>query len=88
MNVTFDKSFDKSLDKLKNQQIKSRISKIIEKCETANKLTDIPNLKKMTSFTSYYRIKIGDYRVGIEFDGTTIDFVIVAHRKDIYKVFP
>ncbi|MDD2983398.1 MAG: hypothetical protein PHQ74_08415 [Crocinitomicaceae bacterium] len=42
----------------------------------------------MTSFTSFYRFKIGDYRIGVELENDTINFVIVSHRKDIYKVFP
>lgn len=88
MNVTFDKSFSKKLDKLKNQQLKEQIIFIVESCEKAKKITDIPNIKKMKGYTSYYRIKEGVYRIGIEFDGSTIDFITVAHRKDIYNVFP
>lgn len=88
MNVTFDKSFSKKLDKLRNQQLKTRIKSVIESCANAEKITDIPNIKKMTSFTTYYRIKVGDYRIGIDFDGTTIDFITIAHRKDIYSIFP
>lgn len=64
MKVGSDKSFSKSLDKLKNEQVKKRIISLIEKCEAAEKLTDISNLKKMTSFTNFYRIKLGDYRIG------------------------
>ena len=60
MNLTFDKSFSKSLDNLKNEQVKLRIISVIEKCEAAEKLSDISNAKKMTSFTGYYRIKVGN----------------------------
>jgi mRNA interferase RelE/StbE len=88
MKVTFERSFSKGIDKLKNQQVKNRIIKLIEKCEEAKVITDIPNVKKMTSFSSFYRFKIGDYRIGVELENDTINFVIVSHRKDIYKVFP
>lgn len=47
MNVTFDKSFSKKLDKLKNQQLKEQIIFIVESCEKAKKITDIPNIKKI-----------------------------------------
>jgi mRNA interferase RelE/StbE len=88
MKVGFDKSFSKSLDKLKNEQVKKRIISLIEKCEAAEKLTDISNLKKMTSFTNFYRIKLGDYRIGLEYEDDTLIFIVVAHRKDIYDIFP
>lgn len=46
MKVTFERSFSKGIDKLKNQQVKDRIIKLIEKCEEAKVITDIPNVKK------------------------------------------
>ena len=88
MNVIFDKSFSKSIDKLKNQQIKDRIFKLIEKCENVQTISELPNLKKLSSFTTFYRFKIGDYRIGLEIENDTIYFILVAHRKDIYKIFP
>ncbi len=88
MKVVFDKSFSKSLDKLKNKQVKERLIRLIEKCEDANNLSELSNIKKMTSFISFYRFKIGDYRVGVEVEDDSIYFIIVAHRKDIYNVFP
>jgi mRNA interferase RelE/StbE len=43
----------------------------------------------MVGFSNFYRIRIGDYRVGIELlDLDTILFIAIAHRKDIYKTFP
>ncbi len=34
------------------------------------------------------RIRIGDYRLGIIFDGETLIFERVLHRKEIYRYFP
>jgi mRNA-degrading endonuclease RelE of RelBE toxin-antitoxin system len=48
----------------------------------------IKNLKKLTGYDTYYRIRIGDYRLGIKVDGETVYFVVIEHRKDIYKGFP
>lgn len=88
MEVTFDKSFSKSLDKINSKLTLAKIEKAIIQCEEASKISDIANLKKMKGYKSYYRIKIGDYRIGIEIENNVIDFVIVSHRKDIYKIFP
>jgi mRNA interferase RelE/StbE len=88
MEVTFDKSFSKCLDKINNKLALGRTEKAILKCEEAEELKQIPNLKKMVGYKNYYRIKIGDYRIGIEIKDNIIDFIVIAHRSKIYKIFP
>ena len=89
MIIEFDKSFSRSLDKLKDSNIKKRIEQIILDFDRANSIIDIKNIKKLVGFKSYYRIRIGDYRLGIELKTATIArFIVIAHRKDIYKIFP
>ncbi|MFA5974486.1 MAG: type II toxin-antitoxin system RelE/ParE family toxin [Lentimicrobiaceae bacterium] len=89
MNVVFDKSFSKCIDKIRDQKVKERIIKIIISVEKADSIEKIPQIKKMVGWSNYYRIKFGDYRLGIELDNNnTIRFIIIAHRKDIYRNFP
>ena len=89
MIVEFDKSFEKSLQKIKNKSLFSRIESIILECEKSNSLSEISNLKKLIGFKNYYRIRIGEYRLGVELiDTKTIRFILIAHRKDIYRSFP
>jgi len=89
MNISFDRSFDKSLDKIQDKNLKKRIEKIILSVEDAVAIESIPNLKKMQGFKSFYRIRVGDYRIGVELKSVeTVRFLIIAHHKDIYKVFP
>lgn len=88
MIVTFDKSFSKSLDKIGNAIALKNTAKAIEKCENAKNLSEIPNLKKLKGYKNYYRIKIGDYRIGNEIENDIIDFVLISHRKNIYNLFP
>jgi mRNA interferase RelE/StbE len=89
MIVEFDKSFEKSLDKIKNKSLFLQIEKTILKFEKSKSLADLPNIKKLTGFKNYYRLRIGEYRLGFEkIDENTIRFILIAHRKDIYKLFP
>jgi mRNA interferase RelE/StbE len=88
MKILFESSFDKDIRKLINKEIKLALLQIIASAKTAKSLREIKNLKKLRSIGSYYRIKIGDYRVGVEYDSNTIIFVRCLHRKDIYKYFP
>ncbi len=89
MIVLFDKSFIKSLDKLKDKQVKERLKTLINSMEAAHTIVDLPNLKSMKGHPGFYRIRIGDYRVGFELTAKNeILLVLVAHRKEIYKRFP
>ncbi len=51
-------------------------------------LSEISSLKKMQGYETLYRIRLGDYRIGIEVVGEQVVFVRMLHRKDIYRYFP
>ncbi len=89
MELFFDASFEKSIRKIKDKNLKGKLLELIELFEKADTLSSIPTLKKMTGFQHYYRVRLGSYRVGFELlEGNKILFIIVAHRKEIYKYFP
>ena len=89
MKVEFDKSFLKSLEKIKDSRTLKKIDRIIIECENSKKISEIPNIKKLTGFSNYFRIKSGNYRIGCELTSkSVIRFIIILHRKDIYKKFP
>ncbi len=89
MYVEFDKAFYKSLDKVNDPTVKKKIEKIIIEIDNAKSLNEIRNIKKLIGFQYYYRIRLGNYRIGFELkNGVTLRFIVIAHRKDIYKVFP
>jgi mRNA interferase RelE/StbE len=50
--------------------------------------SEIKNYKKLKGSFNTFRIKLGQYRIGIFIDNDTVEFVIILHRKDIYKYFP
>jgi mRNA-degrading endonuclease RelE of RelBE toxin-antitoxin system len=50
-----------------------------------DKKYDISNIK---GFRGYYRVRLGDYRIGFKKEREFIVFMRVKHRKDIYKNFP
>ena len=51
-------------------------------------LSQIPNLGKLKGYRNYYKIRFGDYRVGLRYEDDTLIFERVLHRKDIYKYYP
>ena len=88
MKVEFKKSFLKELKKLKNNHLKDSIFDCIIQVESAQDVSNIRNLKKMSGYDVYYRIRVGDYRIGIKIENEIVYFVVFEHRKDIYKGFP
>ena len=88
MKVEFLSKFNKDLEKLDVEHVKNAALKAIRIVEKAKHLTDIPNIKKLTGHKSAYRIKIGDYRIGLFIEGDVAEFARIHHRKDIYTFFP
>ncbi len=89
MIVEFDKSFIKSLTKIHDRKILERIANKILVLEKSQSLNEITNIKKLSGYLYYYRLRIGSYRLGFEqINQETIRLIIVARRKDIYKKFP
>ncbi|MEI6436870.1 MAG: type II toxin-antitoxin system RelE/ParE family toxin [Bacteroidota bacterium] len=88
MIVQIDKSFVKDAEKIKDQRLLNRIAICIDQIIDADSLDRINSVKKMKGETCYYRIRLGDFRVGLRVDGETVFFLRVLHRKEIYKYFP
>jgi mRNA interferase RelE/StbE len=64
------------------------VRKTIHMVKQAQDLQQISNLRKLMSGGGHYRIRIGDYRLGLILEGDTIIFVRFLHRKDLYRYFP
>ncbi len=88
MNVKFESRFEKDLKLVKDRDLLTRLKQMILTCKQAESLGEINNLKKMQGYDSFYRIRLGDYRIGIEISENEVIFVRFLHRKDIYKFFP
>jgi len=64
MEVEYLSIFSKDLDKIKSQKLKESIRLIIAKIEDSESLAEIPNVKRLASHKTAYRIRIGDFRLG------------------------
>ena len=88
MKVEFLEKFNKDLDDIRVSFVKKAIERVILEAESANNIHQIRNMKKMKGSSIAYRIRIGDYRIGVYCEHGIIQFARVANRKDIYRVFP
>jgi mRNA interferase RelE/StbE len=88
MEVLFTNAFKKSIEKIRDKKLAEKVEAVILKVKQAGQLDEIENLKKLSGFKKYYRIRIGDFRIGIIYENNSITFAVFANRKDIYKYFP
>jgi len=88
MKVEFLSQFNRDIKKLDSAQTQRMIIRIIQAVEAASDPGAIPNLKKLKGYSNAYRIKAGDFRLGLFLEEETIVFARVMHRKEMYKYFP
>ncbi|HWN97702.1 MAG TPA: type II toxin-antitoxin system RelE/ParE family toxin [Blastocatellia bacterium] len=63
MKVRFKGRFTKDLRNIDNKDLLNRIKATIEQTEQAQNLQDITNIKKLKGASTYYRIRVGEYRL-------------------------
>lgn len=88
MRTGFRKSFARDLKKVKDQAILDRVREVIEQVEKAADPGAVDDLKKLSGAGNSYRIRVGDYRVGVTIAGDTVEFVRFLPRRDLYRFFP
>jgi mRNA interferase RelE/StbE len=88
LNTLFRQTFEKDLAAISNTRLLQRIQTIIEQVEKARTFQEISNLKQLDAKGKYYRIRLGDYRMGFVFENKSVTFVRCLHRREIYRYFP
>jgi len=88
VKVEFRKTFEKDLRKLRDKALMGKIKTVIEAIEAAEALEAVAKLKKLKGEDGYFRVRIGDYRVGLYLEGDTVLFVRILHRREFYRYFP
>ncbi len=88
MIVKFDKRFLKDLSRIPSihrLRIENYSFNVLPNC---NSLSEPGNIEKLRGYKFYYKVRFGEYRLGIRQNNEGIVLERVLHRKDIYKVFP
>ena len=88
MDIRYERSFAKDLKNVKEKALLDRVKNIIDEVKEAENLTHIKNLRKLKGYKTFYRIRFGDYRIGVEILDDEIIFARFLHRRDIYRYFP
>ena len=88
MKLIFEKRFEKDLKKIQDKRILEKVKSIIEKISLTDSLLELDeNVKRMRSNPNFWRIKIRDYRIGLEKEKDKIIFVRILHRRIFINIF-
>ena len=88
MKTGFKESFAKDLRRIRDKGLLARVQQSVQTVEKAGALDEVPHLKKIHGGERYYRIRIGDYRVGLALEDEVVVFVRFLHRREVYRYFP
>lgn len=88
MKVRFEAKFAKDLQNIKGGKFLTKLKELIIDCQKAESLVELNHVKKLQGYEGFYRIRIGDFRIGLEFVSGELIFTRCLHRKNIYKYFP
>lgn len=89
METLYRPAFLRDLKKLKGQPIYQEVYTLaFTTLPAVASLREIANVKPLTNFHHRYRVRLGDYRVGLELNGETVKVVRALHRREFYRYFP
>ena len=88
MRLRFRSSFARDLKAIKDKTVLSQVKEVIGEIERAERIEAVSGVSRLSGGRGYYRIRIGDYRIGLIFDGGEVELVRCLHRREIYRYFP
>ena len=88
MKVEFRNSFIRDLRRVRDKSVKDRVNAEIQRIEEVDDLKKVSNVRKLSGSGNYYRVRIGEYRLGVLLNQDTAIFVRCLPRRDINRYFP
>lgn len=88
MKVDVQKSFEKDVAKIQNKKLAANLFALIDRLEKCTTLSEIKHVKKMAAKGNYFRIRVGNYRLGLKVESESLILLRFMNRKEIYRYFP
>lgn len=88
MKVEYHRSFERDLRNVRDPSLLRRLKTVLLNLEEAEDLESLPGVKAMTGHPSYFRIRLGDYRLGFKRSGDGVRVIRFLSRAEIYRKFP
>jgi len=66
MKVAYEAAFLRDLKRVRSKKVRRQVQQIVEEVKKASAPHEIAGLTKLRGYETFYRIRVGDYRIGIE----------------------
>ena len=88
MRLDIRPSFNRDLRRIRDRDVRQRLTLKIQEIEAASNFTQMTDVLKMQGYDIHYRIRVGNYRLGIAVEGDVVILLRFGHRRDFYRGFP
>lgn len=88
MRISFTRNFNKELQAVRDKRLAEAVQQIIIEIEKAKTPLDIRSIKKLKGHRSAYRVRYGNYRIGLFIQNNEALLAAIGDRKNIYSRFP
>ncbi|WP_271405673.1 type II toxin-antitoxin system RelE family toxin [Tenacibaculum soleae] len=88
MKIIYLETLAKDLKKIKDKKLLKSLSEVFINLEELEDLFQVSNVKKLSGHSDVYRIRVGNYRLGIYYVNNEITVARFVKRNDIYKLYP
>ncbi|MCX7087946.1 MAG: hypothetical protein NTV00_07830 [Methylococcales bacterium] len=88
MKVCYSKKFLKQLVGIPSDSRSKIEAFVFNDIVTAMSIAELGKIEKMQGYDGFYKVRFGQYRLGLVFENGVITVKTVMHRKEIYKFFP
>ena len=88
MEVEYTAGFTRDIRRTRSSELHRRVLRKIEEMEEASSLNEVTDVRMMRGEGQYYRVRIGDYRLGFTLEGNVVTLLRFLHRREIYRYFP
>ena len=86
MIILIDRSFEKDAKRLPHD-VQKKLKQLILQLQQAKSFSDL-GCEKLSGSQNAYRIRLGNYRIGIYKEEEMVVLSRVLNRKEIYRYFP
>jgi mRNA interferase RelE/StbE len=87
-DIRYKKKFLKDLSSIPKSHRQKIESLVFEEIPQSSDPFKKFKIEKMRGYEGYFKIRRGDYRIGISCQKNILEFQRVLHRKEIYRLFP
>lgn len=88
MEVEYTPAFSRDLKRERNAELRRRVQQVIDELKAAPTVAAVRGAVRVTAPGRYYRIRVGDFRLGFALEGDRVVLLRFMHRRDIYRFFP